>query len=511
MSFVNQSGDLHSIEEVLPAGMRTGLTSGSVVMQSKTVKVTPQGGQNLGSSTGGAGGVVGGAGNAQLSFLLSGNGGCIDLKSARLNYTVTTSGTTGPVVCDEGHPISIFNVLLGGQPVEQITNAARLTNMEMTLAGSQTYYKTAGSFQGFRLLNSDLISTIPAAGSSSVIASDGQYGYVEANLADAQAREQRAAAPQTGNLTGESRSIPLSLISGFFRARQYLPDMLGDLTITASTLAPNEFIFNAANGASTGDYQLTNISIEYKVIFPDPRYSAKLREIMMNPNDALLFAYESAIVSTGAQVAASPTSLTENTLIVSRSTNSLSRAAIAFVSSAGLASYSHLGQSCFAHAGIYSAIIRVGSSTYPNFPATGDAALFNMSLAAYGSPTNENGTITNRALWAQSTKFVATGANASYETQKAVYTVADPPVANTTNDIKFTYGDRCVVAYGFRAAQGAADDIDIGDGLNMSQASGAQLQWVIQQAPLEAYQPFVALTATRVIKCSGGAVSIVGA
>jgi hypothetical protein len=503
MSFQTQAGDLHSIEEVLPAGMRTGLTSGSVVMASKTVKVTPQGGQNLGSAGSGAG-------NSQLSFLLSGNGGLIDLASARLNYTVQVTGSTGPVCTDDGHPLSIFNVLLGGQPVEQITNAARLTNMEMTLGGSQQYYKTAGSLQGFRLLNSDLVSAMPVAGSNSVIASDGQYGYVAANLADCQAREQRTAAPQTGNFAGESRSIPLSLISGFFRARQYLPDMLGDLTITCSTLSDTEFIFNDSNAASTGSYSLSNISIEYKVIFPDPRYSAKLREIMMNPSDALLFAYESAIVSTGAQVAASPTALTENTLIVSRATSSLTRAAIAFIVSAGQASYSHLGQSAFAHAGIFSAQIRIGSSVYPNFPSQGDASLFNMSLAAYGSPSNENGTVTNRALWAQSTKFVTTGANSSLETQKAVYTVADPPVPSTA-DIKFTYGDRCVVAYGFRSSQGRADEIDIGDGVNMSQASGSQLQWVIQQAPLEAYQPYVALTATRVIKCSGGAVSIVGA
>ena len=502
MSWQNQSGDLANIEEVLPAGMKTGLTASSLLLNSKTVKVVPQGGQTLGtpSTTAAAGG-----GQKQLSFLLSGNGGLIDLRSARLNYWVSTSGTTGPVTVDEGHPLSIFNVTLGGQPVEQITNAARLANMNMTLAGSKSYYCTAASEQGFSALNPDLISTLPAAGTvSQPAAAMGQYGYVSANLADAQSRQQRAASVQTGNYIGEHRSIPLSLVSGFFRAKQYLSDMLGDLVITASTLSAAEYVFNAG-ASSTGDFALDGISIEYKVVFPDPRYAAVLRKVMTDPNDALLFAYESDIVSTGAQVAASPSSLMENTLIVSRATSNLTRAAIAFISASGQANVNFPGQSCFSHAGVYSAILRIGSSTYPNFPAQGDGALFNMSLAAYGSPVNENGTITNRALYAQSTKWITGGGTpSSWETQKAVYTTA------STTDVKFAYGDRCVIAYGFRSAAGEADAVDL-DGVNMSAASGSQLQWVIQQAPLETYQPYVALTAIRMIKCSAGSVSILGA
>jgi hypothetical protein len=501
MSFQNQAGDLANIEEVLPAAMKTGLTASSLLLNSRTVKVVPQGGQTLGVPSASA---AAGGGNKQLSFLLSGNGGLIDLRSARLNYYVSVSGTTGPAVADEGHPFSVFNLTLGGQPLEQITNSAKLTNMNMTLAGSKSYYCTAGSMQGFSALNGDLVSTLPVAAGGSVVASDSQYGYVSNNLADAQSRQQRAATVQTGNYIGEHRSIPLSLISGFFRAKQYLPDMLGDLVITASTLSAAEYVFNAGASA-TGDFAIDGISIEYKVVFPDPRYTAVLRKVMTDPNDAILIAYESDIVSTGAQAAASASALVENTFIVSRATSNLTRAAIAFVSASGQANVNFPGQSAFSHAGVYSAIIRVGSSTYPNFPAQGDGALFNMSLAAYGSPVNENGTITNRALWAQSTKWITGGGTpSSWETQKAVYTTA------STTDVKFAYGDRCVIAYGFRSAAGEADAVDL-DGLNMSAASGAQLQWVIQQAPLETYQPYVALTAIRMIKCSGGSVSVLGA
>jgi hypothetical protein len=501
MSFLQQSGDLNSIEEVLPAGMKTGLTQSSLLLQRKRVKVVPQGGQQLGTpSTSSASG----GGNRQLSFLLSGNGGLIDLKSAVLNYYVTVSGTTGPVTVDEGHPLGIVNVLLGGQAVEQITNACRLTNMEMTLAGSKSYLCTAGSMQGFSLLNPDLVSTLPAAGTASVIASEGQYGYVSNNLADCQSRQQKAAAVQTGNqFLGEQRSIPLSLVSRFFACKQYLPDMLGDLTLIASTLSAPEYVFNSA-ASVTGDYALDGISIEYDVVFANPAYTAVLRNVMTSPNDALMIAYESAIVSTGAVISASSTAIKESTLIVSRASTNLTRVAVGFMSSGGQSTQVWPSQSCWSHAGVSSFILRVGSSTYPNFPSYGDASLFNMSLSAYGSPSNENGSICNRALWSQSTKYISAGGTpSSWETQKAVYSTA------STTDVKFAYGDRFVLAYGLRNAKNS-EEVDL-DGINTSQASGSQVQIVIQSAPFEDYQPYVALTAVRVIKCSGGAVSIMGA
>lgn len=486
MSFQTQSGDLASIQEVLPAALKTGLSSAGLLLQRKTVKVAPQGGQVLG--TAGAG-----AGNRQLNFLLSAGGGLIDPSSVRLNYNVQVSGTGALVSTDDGHPLSIVNVLLGGQPLEQITSACRLTNMELAVAGSQSYYKTAASFQVGSLLNNDITTVAEAVN---------QYGFVMNNLTDCKARQTRAASPQTGNITGEPRSFPMSLVSGFFRCKQYIPDALGDLVITAQTLSAVEYVFNAGSTAD-GDYSMNNISVEYEVVYPDPRYANVLRKVMTDPADALLIAYESAIVSTGAQVTASATSLVENTLIVSRSSTNLTRAAIAFVNAAGQAAANYPGQSAFSHAGIFSAQVRIGGNIYPNQAAQGNASLFNMSLSAYGSPTLESGSITNQALWSQSTAYVTSGTPTSLETAAATY------VTPSTTDVRFAYGDKCVIAYGFRAAGGEGAP-EMLDGVNTSAAGGAQLQWVIQQAPLAVYQPYVALTAIRVIKCSGSAVSVLG-
>lgn len=491
MSWQVQSGELHSIEEVLPHGLRTGAEATNVLLQRKRVKVSPQGGQDIGSAGTGAG-------NKQLSFLLSGQGGFIDTKSAVFNRTVFTSGAAAALSVDDGVPISILNVNLSGQPLEQLTNVAKVCNMEMTLAGSQSYYKTAASFQGFHLLSPDCITTMPVTG----IASQGQWGYVANNLADCKARQTRAATPQTGNQRGETHSTPLSLFSGFFRCSQYIPDMLGDLTVTMSTLAKEEYMFNATN-TNDGDYSLTNISIEYDVVYPHPEYVAKVRSIINSTNDALVIPFESTIVSTGATIAAS-TALIENTLVASRGSANLTRVLVGFMNSAGQASVNWPSQSCWSHAGLWSILFRIGSSIFPTTgPAQGDASIFNMSLAAYGEPTNENGSVTNRALWCQSSDSTTAGTPKSWETSKGAYAVAD------TNDIKFVYGDRCVVGYSFKNAK-SLDTNEALDGFNMLTASGSQLQVVVQHAPLAAYQPYIALVGLKMIKASGSSVLVLG-
>jgi hypothetical protein len=73
---------------------------------------------------------------------------------------------------------------MNGQLMDNIQNAMKYTNVEMKMGGSRSYYQSAGSFQGFELLNNDMITTIPVVGSGSVIASDGQFGYVSNNVAD---------------------------------------------------------------------------------------------------------------------------------------------------------------------------------------------------------------------------------------------------------------------------------------------------------------------------------------
>jgi hypothetical protein len=143
---------------------------------------------------------------------------------------------------------------------------------------------------------------------------------------------------------------------------------------------------------------------------------------------------------------------------------------------------------------------KIGSMYYPSLPAQGDAALFNCAMEAYGSVEQENGTVTNRVLWANSTNGATAGTAAVYET-------ASLPSGGTT---RFAYADRCVPSYGFRTVKGQSDRLDI-DGVSLAGASGSQCIVTLVSAPAIGYTPFVSLVALRFIQAQSGGVRVAGA
>ena len=156
MAFTTQSGDLYPFTEVVPASAQFGAPErSSILTQRRRARVTPQTGPSYGSAGQGAGG-------AQLQFLVADQGGLIDMRSVVLNYTIQTYATSTTATADDGHPFLTFQALLNGQLLENIQNAPKLANVEMTMGASKSYYQTAGSLQGFELLNNDLVTQIPS-------------------------------------------------------------------------------------------------------------------------------------------------------------------------------------------------------------------------------------------------------------------------------------------------------------------------------------------------------------
>jgi hypothetical protein len=494
MSFLNQSGDLSPFTEVVPESAKLGgLTKSSILTQRRRCRIVPQTGATYGSNSAGTGGS-----NAQLQFLIADQGGLIDMRSVVINYTMVTSGT-GNVVADDGHPFTTVQVLMNGQLMDNIQNAMKLTNIEMKAGGSKSYYQSAGSFQGFELLNPDL-TTATAVASAATLS---QWGYVSQNVGDITARLQKTATAKTNNFKGETRSIPLGLVSGVGRMKTYLPIALtGELSLVLITGSAGEVCFQPGTSGDC-DYSLANVSLEYDIVVPDQRYMSLLQKIASDPSDAgLNIPFESSIVTAGASIAASASALTENSVIVSRATNHLLRAHVVQIPTTMLQNQTYPSQSCFGHAGLFSYQFRIGSQVYPQVATAGDASMFNTSLSAYGSVSQENGSIINRALWA-----VATDMGTTAGTIK-VYETAEGGASTTA--IKFGLADSCIPSYGFQTVKGGAEPLDV-DGVSLAGASGSQLIVSLISAPSVAYTPFVALVALKFLKASGGAVTVIGA
>lgn len=492
MSFTNQSGDLLPFSEVVPASAQFGAPErSSILTQRRRCRVTPQTGSSVGVVSTPASG-----GGQQIQFLVADQGGLIDMRSVVINYTIFTAGTSvGP---DDGHPFMTVQALLNGQLLENIQNAPKLANVEMAMGGSRSYYSSAGSLQGFELLNNDLVTTVPVQGTGA--AGITAWGYVAGNQASIVARSSRASNAIFNNIAGEQRSIPLGLICGLGRMKQYLPIALtGELALVLITGQNTDVLFTTAN-TTTGDFALSNISLEYDIVVPDTRYMQVLQRVAMEDPAGLTMPYESSIVSTAAAIAASASALTQNDLIVSRATNHLLRATVVQIPSTAVSLLAFPSQSCFGHAGVYSVQFRIGSQVYPQVASQGDASLFNMSLAAYGSVMQENGSVVNRVLWGNSTNATTAGTAAVYETAQVA----------SGGDAKFAYADKFVPTYGFQTVKGQAEPLAV-DGVSLAGASGSQLIVSLVSAPAIAYTPFVILTALKFIKAQGGAVQVVGA
>lgn len=490
MAFTTQTGDLYPFTEVVPASAQFGAPErSSILTQRRRARVTPQTGSSYGSAGAGAGG-------AQVQFLLADQGGLLDMRSIVLNYTIQTATSSTTACPDDGHPFMTVQALLNGQLLENIQNAPKLANVEMTMGASKSYYQTAGSLQGWELLNNDLVTNIP---SSSVTASITAWGYVSGNQPSVQVRSSRAASARFNNIAGEQRSVPLGLMMGLGRMKQYLPIALtGELAFVLIAGQPGDVLFDIAS-TTAGDFSLSQVSLEYDIVVPAQNYMAVLQKVAMEDPVGLTMPYESSIVTAAAAISSSA-SMTQNDLIVSRATNHLLRASVVQVPTTAVALQGFPSQSCFGHAGTFSVQFRIGSQVYPQIAAQGDAALFNMSLSAYGSPENENGTVTNRCLWGNSTNGATAGTAAVYETAES----------SASGTLKFCYADKFIPTYGFQTVKGGVMPLDV-DGVSLAGASGSQLIVSLVQAPGVAYTPFVIITALRFIKAQGGAVQVIGA
>ena len=427
------------------------------------------------------------------------------MRSITFNYFIQTSGAASAVP-DDGHIFTTVQILLNGQLLENMQNAMKVCNIETKLGASKNYYQTAGSFQGFELLNNDLNTN-----TSATYAGQDKFGNVIQNVTSMGLRSQRAGSVLTNNIAGEPRSVPLSAISGLGRMKQYLPiSLLGELQFIFITGQAGEVVFNNANslttGSTTGDYSIQGFNVTYDVVVPDPRYAAVLQKIASDPAEGgLTMPFESTICTAVAQVNASPSALSETSVIVSRATSHLLRTNLVLIPVGAAGSVAWPSQSCFSHAGCWAYQNRIGSQVYPQIAAQGDADMFNLALEAYGSVSQENGTCVNRQLWGQSTTPSASTIGYVYEAPHLAFSTAANYYSTPT-----AFADSFIPSYGFRTVKGEVENLDV-DGVNLSSASGSQLITTLVAAPPTNYVPYVVLVALKFINAHANAVTVQGA
>jgi hypothetical protein len=485
---LTQSSSLLPYQEIVPDSLRAGgLTKASSVVERRRIRVAPQGAANYGSA--GAG-----AGSQQIQFLIAGDG-MLDCRSAVLNFTLQTTGSNSAP--DDFGIFGVVQTILNGNVVENVTSCAKVINSSFRTGVSKSFYETAGATMGAQLLNGDLQmtlvdSTVAAAGAQS------SYGYVDQNYIGVATRAQRAAFIGNNSLNGCSFSVPLSVISDFWKTQQALPlGILGEINYTLVTNNAVQALFSGAT-AFAGDYSLQNVNITYDVLIPSNDLMMLYKQVAMDPNDAgLNYVVQSTICTQAGNIAASAGALSEYVAIASRATSNLIKSTLLLVNAAGAVSGQFPSQSCFSYANTYSTSWRIGSQVYPQLNPNGPADLYTMTLNSIGSTTVENGTAINRLMWANTTDFSTPGTPAVYAASSECTTA------------KFVYADSFIPTMSFEQIRGGYDKPSL-SGVSLSGNSGSQLICSFVAAPPTAYQVFLTVTALKVIKAQGASVRVEG-
>ena len=500
-SLVNSSHSL-PMEEVVPrAASVQGLTRSSILTARRRVRAAPQTGVSYGTPSAGTGGA-----SSQIQFVITDQGGLLDPASIALVYNIRTSGTNNEVP-DDGHPFTRMQISLNGQMLEDNAQAAKATNAEVKLASTKSWYQSSGSFCGFELLNNELNTGVPpisatlATALTQVQNYSGAWCDVSGNTVSQTARTATGSTyPVSNPLGGEQRSLPLGLLSGVGRMKQYLPlSVLGELNLTLYTGSKAEVMFQL--GSSTdADFSLGGVYIEYDIVVGHPEYMNLIARVANDPNEqGLVLPFESTIMTSSGTIAASTAALVENSIVVSRATNHLVRTYLLQQPTSYIASTAYPCQSCFQHNQTNKVQWRVGSMYYPQIPAEGDASIWNMTALAYGSASLNTATsVINRVAWAQTTAVPPVSANAA----NATY--------GTEGPYRYNFSDSFIPAYGFQNVKGDADPLAV-DGISLSGASGSQLVCVVTNAPALTTTPTLGLVALRFIQAQAGSVRVQGA
>ena len=411
------------VEECVPdAAMVKGVSRSSLLTGRRRIRLQPQTGTSAS-----AGSIV--------QFVLADSSSLLDLNSAVLSCTVTTTGTK--CTMDDGPSwVRRATVSLNGTNIDDTDLANRFATANVLAGADRSWYMGAGSFAGFWAQNGaglPLAAAVPATEA---------YMYGDVSGASVSAAARTAA--------GAQFAYPLGLVSKFFCTKQYLPlSQCGELVVQLLCDTNANAIYQQT-GATNGTYALTNIFLEVDMVQPHYIYQEMLNRVTQLEGEQGLVVSYNAVISAQSQAI---TTSSQANIVTSLATNNL-RKIILTQSPITEATINYPTQSAFANNSLTGVQFRVGSLYFPSQESVNAGSIFWMTQSAFngGEPIHHRNGLIDFNLFQKTTG--PTGGNLTNA------------YGNSATNGKYQYfGDSCVVAYGFDNFKGGemldADGISV--------------------------------------------------
>ena len=424
----------------------------------------------------------------QILTSLIQDSGLFDPLSRRFGGIVTTTGT-GTVAIDEGASfIDRVQVSIADQNIEDVPFAAACANAQMSVAGVESWYNTAGSFANcykfnpaLAITNTTAVAITPAVGTAiTAVGSTPYKGDFKSAAVAASLRHKQ----------GLPVDIPFGLLAPSHRCRTLWPLSVLNRMTTSITLATTaNAIYQPAN--TDGAYTFNNVYEEYDIVQPSQDYAELLQELAhASDKTGIIIPIETLSVSRSLPWASAGGL---NVFTVNRATNNLRKALVYLSPTAGNNNLAYPYTSCFPCEAVANVQFKVGSYSFPEQPADNLARIFFMTQGAFGQPENGFGGLANLPLYGITTNATS-GVVAGLSGTGAVAQLA--------------LGDSWVCGYGFDALKGTKPS-DAG-GISLSALNGASIEIDVMNVAVESVQPTAMLFATRYIRVKDGAVKIEG-
>jgi hypothetical protein len=442
------------IAEVVPHVSKLGskLAASSVIAARRRCRIVPQSGQTY---TVGAG-----AGANTINILIQDGQSYADLTSAVLNFEVSvfdSANATGTTMALDDGAFCVFRralVSLNSTLMDDIDLLPKKVLQETYATVDQSWYDNVGSWMGLYKANTAAYG-VKDDGTSFI----GKYD-VPNKLALASSRQQ---IPQAGTgaaaIPGQNKfSVPVSMLSSFFRSEQLFPlRNAGQLYLQINLSSPGESVVatRADTNPITPNYIISNLTLDLDFCDMHPMFLSLMDGVMERPEeDGVRYPFDAHLVS--AQNL--PAAASEQNVIVSKASQNMRQIAIGVQPQLGLSAVDYPKQSTYPNPGFNSVQVRVGSLYFPAFVSQFENRAYSDLRNAYGSlaSIDASGIVDVRNYY-QSTAYAANKLN---------------PTTTTANTAK-NYSDMWLWSYCFdRLKRAKLEGLDLDGKCNTPFESG---------------------------------------